>query len=105
LYSEASNQKEGFIVDWLFDGINSTDDLQMYLYQETVKHLKKQNVKLIHVSAYDDKSGKSLSRLGFFLREEKKPFFTYTSRKEIQRYLYNNDSWLLSEGDSDTDLF
>lgn len=105
LYSEASNQKEGFIVDWLFDGINSTDDLQMYLYQETVKHLKKQNVKLIHISAYDDKSGKSLSRLGFFLREEKKPFFTYTSRKEIQRYLYNNDSWLLSEGDSDTDLF
>ena len=27
------------------------------------------------------------------------------AEKEIQGYLYNNDSWLLSEGDSDTDLF
>ena len=105
LYSEANNQKEGFLVDWSFDVINSTDDLQMYLYQETIRCLNKQNVKLIHANVLDDKTSKLLSKLGFVHGVENKHFFVYTSRKELQRYLYSNDLWLLSEGDLDTDIF
>jgi len=105
IYSRASDQKEGHIVDWLLDTPDSADTLQLYLYLETVKYLKKQNVKLIHVNTLDNKSCNTLSKLGFIPREENKPFFTGTSDEDLQKYFYNDDLWLLSEGDSDTDLF
>lgn len=105
-YSGANKQKEGFIVDWVVDGAAPDKDIQSHLYWQTVELLKEREAKLIHVNVFDDDSSRVLSKLGFMLRkEEKVPLFSYASEVEIQEDVYNNDLWMLNQGDLDTDLF
>jgi len=104
VFSEANSQKEGFIVDWGGDA-SSSDNLLSYLYLETIKYLKHKDAKLVHVCASHERTCNSLTKLGFIEREATRPFFVHAPNDKMREYLYNNDSWVLREGDSDTDLY
>lgn len=101
----AEDYVTGYIVDWLLDETGDAGNLKKYLYNETVRYLKKQKVKLVHASVTDDRSAESLADLGFIKREDGKTVFARTSKSELKNTFYNSNLWALREGDSDTDLF
>jgi hypothetical protein len=104
--STKNGQKYGFIIDWIYDkSADSPNKLRHYLLQETVKYLKKKKLDSILSSVYDVSSSNTYSALGFIKRDYNETFFTYTSDKSLEQYLYNNDLWYLTESDANTDLY
>jgi len=104
-YSKANQQNEALIFDWHFTNSDLVRDMQGPLLQETVIYLKKQGVKLIQTFAYGDNSKDLLSKLGFIQFNENLTFFTFTKNSKLQKHLYDDKNWFLTEGDSDTDMF
>lgn len=104
--SAENGQKYGFILDWIYDkSADSPNKLRHYLLQETVKYLKKEKLESILSSVYDLSSSNTYNDLGFIKRDYNETFFTYTSDKSLEQYLYNNDLWYLTESDANTDLY
>lgn len=104
--SSINNQKAGFIIDWVYDkSTDSSEKIVHCLLQETVKYLKKEKLNFILSSVYDISSSNTYNALGFIKRDYNETFFTYTSDKSLEQYLYNNKLWYLTESDANTDLF
>ena len=101
-----NNQKDGFIIDWVYDkSTDSSKKIVHCLLQETVKYLKKEKLNSILSSVYDISSSNIYNALGFIKRDYNETFFTHTSDKSLEPYLYNNKLWYLTESDANTDLF
>ena len=101
--STINDNKDGFIVDWIYDRSSDSSDLiAYYLLQETTKYLKQAKPNSISSSAYDISSGNIFRKLRFIKRDYNQTFFTYTSDKNLEQYLYNNKLWHLTESDNDT---
>jgi len=104
--SAINDQKEGFIIDWVYDSSSDSSNMTAnYLLQETVKYLKTTKPNSISTSVYDFNSSNIFHKLGFLKRDYNQTFFTYTSDKNIEKYLYDNKLWYLTESDANTDLF
>jgi len=104
--SATNDQKEGFIIDWIYNkSTASSKKIARYLLQETVKYLKKEKLNSILSSVYDISSSNTFSALGFIKRNYNETFFTYTSDKNLEQYLYDNKLWYLTESDANTDLY
>ncbi|MDX2506727.1 MAG: hypothetical protein QNL62_19945 [Gammaproteobacteria bacterium] len=101
-----NNQKDGFIIDWVYDkSTDSSNNIVHCLLQETVKYLKKEKLNSILSSVYDISSSNIYNALGFIKRDYNETFFTHTSDKSLEPYLYNNKLWYLTESDANTDLY
>jgi len=104
--STINKQKDGFIVDWVYDrSTDSSNKVAHLLLQETIKHLKKEKLNSILSSVYDISSSNNFNALGFIKRDYNETFFTYTSDKSLEKYLYDNKHWYLTESDANTDLY
>jgi hypothetical protein len=105
IFSTYNQQDEGVIVDWIFNDRDQVDVHRSIIFGLTVKYLAQQNVKLVHVYTYDNCSSEDLSSRGFYEREEALTLYTYSADNDLAELLYNDNLWILTEGDSDTDLF
>ena len=94
--STVSKQKDGFLIDWAYDQFSDLSDRGA---------LKKEKPNSIMSSAYDVSFSKGYHKLGFIKKDYKQTFFTHTSDKNLEQYLYNNKLLHLTESDADTDLF
>jgi len=88
----------------IFEWIGSNEKYSTLVLDATTEYLVSKGVKLIHANAYGKKARHDFSSLGFIERKEEDCIYVISSDKNIQHQLSEANDWMLTAGDSDSDL-